>query len=237
MLISGSVAQCITDTINSPELFSIVDLPKYEGLISVFNGKAHEHEKLTAGDITLMPFLDFLASCRMVYDYTHQRIIVYNPNVRYTYVYSLKSQAWGMMLSDIYDNVNSYPEALVMSSKIKDESTVPVLVDFTTPSVDSVTSLIITRPFKLDDPNMFKTIDTIIQRGYFKRENVQQVLYGSNDLYNWHAVWSSADKYLRGFRGTPYKAFRLALICRLDKSENLSGCTVQFNPRRLNQPR
>lgn len=151
-----------------------------------------------------------------------------------------------MMLSDIDDNVNSYPEALAMSTKKKttvDEngiaktSDVPILVDFTIPSTDSITALVITRPFKLDDPNMFKTIDTIIQRGFFKTDSVQQVLYGSNDLYNWHTVWSSSDKFLRGFRGTPYKAFRLALVSRLNKSESLLGCTVQFNPRMVNQPR
>ena len=246
MLISGSQAQCITDSINAPKLFSVADLPKYEGLISVFNGKANDREQLVASDITFLPFLDFLASCRMIYDYTHQHIIVYNPDVRYAYVYSLKSHEWGMMLSDIDDNVNSYPEALAMSTKekvivneegVETKSTIPVLVDFTTPSADSATTLIITRPFKLDDPNMFKTIDTIIQRGFFKRENIRQVLYGSNDFYNWHIVWSSVDKYMRGFRGTPYKAFRLALVCRLNESENLFGCTVQFNPRRLNQPR
>ena len=65
----------------------------------------------------------------------------------------------------------------------------------------------------MDEPDVFKTIDTIIQRGYFKSGHVVQVLYGSNDLFNWHTVWSSTDKYMRGFRGTPYKAFRIALIC------------------------
>ncbi len=246
MLISGSETQCITDIINAPELFSIEDLPKNDALVSIFNSKAHDYEKLTLEDITMLPFLDFLSACRMVYDYTHQRIIVYNPNVRYAYVYSLKSHFWGMMLSDVNDNVNSYPEALAMSKKKKtvvnedgqeSTTTVPVLVDFTQSSADSATGLIITRPFKMSDPNMFKTIDTIIQRGVFKSDNVQQVLYGSNDLYHWHTVWSSKDKFLRGFRGTPYKSFRLAVICSLDKSENLYGCTVQFNPRRLNQLR
>lgn len=264
MLISGSQTQCITDSINAPELFSVADLPKprhkglheglvadrpkpeHDGLVSVFNRKASDHEQVDAADITFLPFLEFLAECGMVYDYTHQRIIVYNQKLRYAYVYSLKSQTWGMMLSDITDSVNSYPEALAMSKKKKtttnedgteEETTVPVLVDFSGQSADSSTGLVITRPFKLDDPNVFKTIDTIIQRGFFKRENVQQVLYGSNDLLHWFPIWSSVDMYLRGFRGSPYKFFRLALVCKLDKSESLFGCTVQFNPRRLNQPR
>jgi len=50
-------------------------------------------------------------------------------------------------------------------------------------------------------------------------------------------VWSSQDQYLRGFRGTPYKYFRLALICNLDEGERLYGFTVQYEPRYLNQPR
>lgn len=246
MLISGSETQCITDVINDWKLFSITDLPKNDALVSIFNSKAHDYEKLTLEDITMIPFLDFISACRMVYDYTHQRIIVYNPTVRYAYVYSLKSHSWGMMLSDVYDNVNSYPEALAMSKKKKtivnddgheSTTTVPVLVDFTQSSVDSTTGLIITRPFKMNAPDMFKTIDTIIQRGFFKSENVQQVLYGSNDLYNWHTVWSSKDRYMRGFSGTPYKSFRLAIIFRLDKAENIYGCSIQYNPRRLNQPR
>lgn len=237
MLISGSQTQCITDTINAPEPFSLDDLPKHEGLIAVFNAKAQDNEKITTGQIALLPFLDFLAECRMIYDYTHQHIIVYNPDVRYAYVYSLKSHSWGMMISDIDDNVNSYPEALAMSTRTKDSGTIPVLVDFTKNTGDSVTAMIITRPVKLDDPNIFKTINTIIQRGIFKREAIRQVLYGSNDLYNWHVVWSSSDKYMRGFRGTPYKAFRLALICRLNKDENIFGCSVQYDPRMLNRPR
>ena len=82
-----------------------------------------------------------------------------------------------------------------------------------------------------------KTIETIIQRGMFRSTHVQQVLYGSNDLFNWHPVWSSVDKIMRGFRGTPYKAFRLALVCKLDKNESIYGCTVVYNPRMTNQVR
>jgi hypothetical protein len=245
MIISGSQTQCITDLINSPEQFSLSDLPRYNQLISVFNGKAQGYEQLTAGGITLLPFLDFLSACRIIYDYTHQLLIAYIPNVLYAFVYSLKSKSWGLMLSEISDNVNSYPEALAMSTKkvttvmdgTETTSTVPILVDFTTPSAESVTALVVTRPFKMGEPNVFKTIDTIIQRGFFDRPNIQQVLYGSNDLYVWHVVWSSSDKYLRGFHGTPYKAFRLALVCSMDKHESLFGCTVQFEPRLLNQPR
>ena len=100
-----------------------------------------------------------------------------------------------------------------------------------------ITALVVTRPFKLGQQDVLKTIDTIIQRGYFRSSHVAQVLYGSRDLFNWHVVWSSADSYLRGLHGTPYKYFRLALICQLGEDESLYGCTVQFTPRLTNKPR
>lgn len=115
MLISGSTAQCISESLNAEDLFSISDLPRSDKLLSVYNGKASENERTALDDIAMIPFFDFLAACRMIYDYTNQHIIVYNPAVRYAYVFSLKSKLWGMMLSDIVNNVNSYPEALAMA--------------------------------------------------------------------------------------------------------------------------
>ena len=135
-----------------------------------------------------------------------------------------------MMSSDIVSNINSYPEALAMAEGSK-------LINLSETDETQVTSLVVTRPFKIGEANVFKTINAIIQRGFFDRSHVRQILYGSNDLFNWHIVWSSEDKYLRGFRGTPYKAYRLALICSLDKAESLYGFTVQYITRMTNQPR
>ncbi len=229
MMISGSEVQCLSDSLKSENLFTVSDLPRCDKIIEIYNSKADESEQLTLGNISLLPFAEFLAGCRMIYDYTNQHIIIYNPAVRYAYVYSLKSRWWGMINTDITDNVNSYPEALAMAGTR--------LVDFSKSNADKITALIVTRPFSMGDPNTFKTVDTIIQRGYIQGAHVSQVLYASNDLFHWHPVWSSVDKYLRGFRGTPYKAFRLALICKFDRQESLYGFTVQFNPRMLNQPR
>lgn len=230
MHISGSSTQCISDILNTEDLFSIADLPKSDALINIFNEKSNESEKITLADITLLPFNEFLRGCRMVYDYTHQHIIVYNSAVRYAYVFSLKSKLWGMMYSDIVANVNSYPEAFAMAEGSR-------LVDFSKSDAENITALIITRPFKMDAPDSFKTINTIIQRGMFHSTHIRQVLYGSNDLIHWHVVWSSVDNIMRGFRGTPYKAYRLALVCRFDKAESIYGCTVAFEPRMTNQVR
>lgn len=230
MLISGSETVCLSEGINSKDYFTIAELPRDDKLIAIYNERAGKDEQITLENSSLLPFRDFLTDCRMIYDYTNQRIIIYNPSVSYAYVYSLKSKLWGMIHSNIADNVNSYPDAIAMLSD-------NTLANFSQSDASGITALVVSRPFKLGYPDALKTIDTIIQRGYFRRDHVSQVLYGSRDLFNWYIVWSSTDKYLRGFRGTPYKYFRLALICKLDKTECIDGCTIQFTPRLTNKPR
>ena len=166
----------------------------------------------------------------MIYDYVHQRVIVYAPGITYAYVYSLKSQQWGMIFSNIASHLNSYPEALAVDNDNN-------IVNFSEPITEQVNCLYVSRPLKLDGPDIHKTIDTIIQRGNFIRGHVSTVLYGSRDLINWHLVWSSKDHYLRGFRGTPYKYFRIAGVANLDPQENIVGASIQFTPKLTNQPR
>ena len=67
--------------------------------------------------------------------------------------------------------------------------------------------------------------------------DILQVLYASNDLDNWAVVWSSADAYLRGFSGSPYKYYRLAVIASLKKGKCLAGCSVSYDARLTAQMR
>lgn len=76
-------------------------------------------------------------------------------------------------------------------------------------------------------------IGTITPTVNVVRCDVKQVLYGSNDLKHWYAVSSSADQYLRGRFGTPYKFFRLLVIApsTLDESKCVTGATFDVQPR------
>lgn len=225
MLIEGSDTKCISDSIDSKVVFDPTTLPGLDKLL--------EEEKIDKAKLTFVPFLQYVSGCRMAYDYIHQRIIVFNPAYAYSYVYSLKDKSWTMMLFSASIPVNDYPNALAQIANGD-------LVSFSDPdttSADSVKSVVITRPIKLDLPYDLKTVETIIQRGHFRHAHVQQVLYGSRDGFNWFPIWSSVDEYLRGFSGSPYKYFRLALITNLKSDENLLGCTVLFTPRMTNRPR
>lgn len=219
MLLSGSHAQCISESIDAEQPFNVMGLPSF----STVGGNLKEC-------LPILPFSQFLKDCGMVYDYVHQRVIVYSPNTTYAYVYSLKTNQWGMMGSSISSHLNAYPEALAVGKNNG-------VLNFSKIGSTSAQCLYVTRPIKLGAPNIHKTISTIIQRGNFLRGDVGSVLYGSRDLYTWHLVWSSKDNFLRGFRGTPYKYFRIAGIATLSEDKSISGASVNYEPRHTNQMR
>lgn len=223
MLISGSQTVCITDYIDSQSPFNALTLPGMEQL-----HKLTGHTSDTC--FPTVPFLTFLGGCSMLYDYVHQHIVVFNKSYTYAYVYSLKSKEWGMMYSTFSSAINSYPDALAMTRDNK-------LVSFSNTDEELSTGLFLTRPIKIETPDVLKTIDTCIQRGMFKRGDVQTVLWGSRDLYSWQLIGSSVDNFLRGVRGTPYKYFRIAGITKLRTEMSLFGVSIQYTPKFTNIPR
>lgn len=225
MLISGSQTQCISEAINSEYPFDALRLPGFDKLHTMLG-----HEPATDKCLPTLSFTKFLKQCRMLYDYVHQRVIVYAPGITYAYVFSLKTNQWGMMFSNIASHLNSYPDALAMDTK-------NAVLNFSVPVTDTVKSLYVTRPLKLEAANVLKTVVSVIQRGLFRKGNVSTALYGSRDLQNWHLVWSSKDNYLQGFRGSPYKYFRIAGVATLSPDENIYGASVEFTPRQTNKPR
>ena len=236
MKLDGSTCSCISDLLNSPKPFVPFGSTAANDVLPGLRNVCGDF----LATINPVPFRTFIQDCSMLYDYPHQRIILYSPTYPYAYAFSLKSKLWGMIPSKIQSTVLDYPYATAMGL---DADSHPVMIDYSREPDESITpapavqGLIITRPLKLDMPDVLKTVESIIQRGQFRKGHVQSVLYGSRDLYNWQLVWSSADHYLRGFRGTPYKYFRLALLCSFDKDESLFGCTVQYQPRYQNQLR
>lgn len=231
MLISGSNSICISDSLDYSKTFQITSLPQSDKLLA-FVG-------FTQADLNYATFHEFVKGCRMLYSYNLQRIIVFNRDYPYAYVYSLKSKSWGMMPSTIAYAIPSYPEAL---AQLEDGTIVDYsgTADTTTEEDGSLTGIkgvLITRPLKLDAPDALKTVDTVIQRGNFQRGHIKTAIYGSRDLINWFVVWTSVDHYLRGFRGTPYKYFRLVLLCDLDPTESVYGCSIQYTPRFTNRLR
>lgn len=209
MQISGSTVSCITDSIDADKPFSPSSLPLLH-LISQ-----------DAAGFKDTPLRQFIKGCSMVYDYTGQQVIVCNPAYNHALVLSLKSGQWAQMAIKIDRAVPSYPNALAMTEDI--------LVDFSTRLYEEVEVSLITRPFKLDAPDVHKTVRQINQRGM--GFTGVQALYASNDLTNWVSVWACGGSRMGAFSGTPYKYYRLAIKLTAVADTSLSGFSVDYVPK------
>lgn len=215
MLLQGSSTVCISDSIkDSPK-----DLPPIGSIGSI------------PSIPSIVPFLSFIQNCRMAYDYTHQRVILFNPAHNYAYIYSIASGHWSIVDSDLQSVFNDYPDTLAMTSGGDLVSlTQPQLTDPVGKALP-VSGVIVTRPLKLGAPNTLKTALNIIQRGMFQRGDVKTILFGSRDLFHWHLIGSSSSHELRNLHGSPYKYFSIVAVATLTPDKSLYGATFEYKPR------
>lgn len=225
MMQQGRNSICITDQLDGYP-FNFMEM-KYAKQIIATN-------ETESGEISYIRFKDYLKSADMIYDYYNNRIIVFNPNQAYAYVYSLKSKMWGTMKNVFNKRVNIYPESYATN---KEGKILNVYVEepyFNTPY------FLCSRPLTISDKEVYKTIFTCIARGYFRKGTngkCAMVLYGSNNLFDWYLIKTSINEYLRGIAGSPYKYFRVALIGNLATNESISGLSAEFQERLQNKLR
>ena len=220
MMIEGSNTTCISQDLDR----DAQDLTAFPHLLDLLNKHNYPIPSVDCN------FKEYIKNCRMVYDYVNQRIIVAKPNATYAYVYSMKSNTWGMIESTIADSINSYPEAYAVDNK-------GALIDFSNPLIQQVKATLLTRPIKFGTPNDLKTIRTIVQRGLIERNDIKSILYGSRDLINWHPLASTTTSFLKGISGTPYKYFRIASMVDFTNDNSLYGATIDVEPKLNNRIR
>ena len=204
-----------------------------------YNKMPHSREILATGKIPSigvayrMTIRQYLKEAEMVFDYYNSRLVLFNPNCKYAYIYSLRSGMWGTIPNKFRSRVNIYPQAYAVSTDGD-------IVDLYNPDADEyVPYFFCTRPMTLDAANVHKTIFSLIVRGYFQPDvkKCGIALYASNNLFDWVLVSTSATQYLRGIAGTPYKYFRIACIGNLRPEESISGCSIDVQPRWNNKLR
>lgn len=222
MLISGSQAQCISEAIDDDGQPFTLQHPAVDDMATMLGL-----------DVGISSFKDFVQECRMIYDYTGQRIIVYNSGYNYAYIYSLESNKWGMMQCNIDYSVRAYPAALAVN---RDGELVNCSVGSGSAAVNA---MLITRPLSLDLPDVQKTVRAVLQRGLFakRRGHVRSILFASRDMLDWFSMMSSKDEDMRGFSGTGFKWFRVGLLLQLDPQESIQGCSIQYDTKYTNRLR
>lgn len=225
MMQQGRNSICITDQLDGCP-FNFMDM-KYANQIIATN-------KTESEEISYIRFRDYLKSADMIYDYYDNRIIVFNPNQAYAYVYSLKSKMWGTMKNVFNKRVNIYPESYATNKEGK------ILNVYVEEPSSNTPYFLCSRPLTISDKEVYKTIFTCIARGYFQKGTNGKcaiVLYGSNNLFDWYLIKTSINEYLRGMAGSPYKYFMVALIGNLATNESISGLSAEFQERLQNKLR
>lgn len=184
-----------------------------------------------ASNVDYAYWREYLKGSKMTYDYHDQRLILFNSEYTYAYVYSLKSGMWGSMKAGFRSCINAYPNALIVD---KDSNIINV---YNSGHGINTDYLVCTRPVALDEMDIHKTLQTLIGRGFFRKGRVGLVAWGSNDLYNWFTIGTSQDHYLRGISGTGYKYFRICFTGLMADDESVSSLTFDIRNKITNRLR
>ena len=113
------------------------------------------------------PFMSFVKSAKIAYDYAGQRLIFISsePGNPFQYIYKIDTQTWHKTAFDglaLETPLNSYPECLVKGeenghARVYDLSTI---LDASRKQ-DTAKGILITRPFDLGMPDVYKSITRI----------------------------------------------------------------------------
>lgn len=94
---------------------------------------------------------------------------------------------------------------------------------------DVAKGILITRPFDLGMPDVFKSITEIKIRGYYDKGNIKYILQGSDNGKDFYTMNS--------LRGKSWKMFRLFILADLEPTERVSWIDIDFEPRYNNRLR
>ena len=178
------------------------------------------------------PFLAFIKQASVAYDYAGERLIFVKKDEKYQYVYKLNTNTWHKVSYgvDLIAPLNSYPECFAQGI-IGDKTVVynlSTILDDTAPE-NTLKGVIATRPFDLDEPDVFKTIKDVRIRGQFPKGAAKFILLGSNDGINFYTIST--------LRGKSWKMFRMIILADLSKDDRISWVDVQYETRFTNKLR
>lgn len=232
MMQRGRESECITDVLDDYP-FDFLSIYSHSTKDKTYPNKLLALGNIPESDVKYVRFRKYLEEAGMIYDYYDSRIIVFNPNYTYAYVYSLKSNMWGTMHNVFNKRVNIYPESYATNKDGK------ILDVYVKEPVGNVPFFLCSRPLTLGQ-DAYKTMFDCITRGYLgsvQAGKCGMVLFGSNDLVNWYYAGSSVNMYLRNLVGSPYKYFRIAIMGNLTTNESISALSTEFQSRLQNRLR
>ena len=226
MLLSGQSIDCISENMNgSPD---IMNDDAVKTLLTEYGA-----EDLLGVISDNTSFMEFMRSARCAYDYTGKRLLFFNKNETYQYVFSIANSSWHKLQAIDFQFtrvLNAYPSAWVTGLYRSSH----YIFDFSTKlgtatDNSSLKGIIITRPLKLDSVDAYKSIARLFPRGDYQKGNVKYIILGSRDNVNY--------TILHSFRGPSFKYFKIVILSNLLPDERLAYLELWYENKFLNKPR
>ena len=178
-------------------------------------------------------FMSYLYGSKMAYDYASDRLIIYNPDKNFSYIYHFSNATVTKMIlgepGGILTSVIDYPDT-ILQDKSGNLYSVYEKEDINS-KADKQLGFVITRPLKFGNAASLKSIKQILNlwSKINADSSVRYLIYGSNDNQKYYKIQSRFGK--------PYKYYRIAIYTDMLPKEALSGTVLTVDERRTNKLR
>lgn len=224
MVIDGSTVNPISSTLDGPS-FIVESVEKLKEIL------INEELYGEIGEIDAVK--DYLASCKISYDYPNSRLILFRDDRIYCYIYSIITGSWATASSTFEHLVNDYPKSYLQKAN-GEVVNISSKVDYD--SSKTVKTFILSRPIKLDD-DAYKTVNMIINRGKIDKSSGAVIVFASSDGFSYYPIGSAVGQQVSRLQGSPYRYFRIAIISTQNMSKALSTTSVYYTQKWRNKAR
>ena len=231
MLMSGSEIICISDYLRG--------IPEWIPLEAVemlnYPSKFAQYMKALSNRVEFSIYLD---GADASYDSEGNRLIVFNEKYDYHYVYAFSTNTWHTCVLVMHNHlirlessVNSYPECYINAHYIELNLYRTYILNMSTKYLSSETqpSIIVSRAYDLNSPDLRKTIKDLRIRGKFAKGAAQYILLGSNDGLEY--------KVVKSLRASSWKFIKVILVSHLQKGDSISWLELEYDTKFENKMR
>lgn len=224
----------VVDGSNVDLLSAELDGPSFDPLTVDRLGDVLAREGLQEEVGSQVPVKDFLAGCRIAYDYPNARLVLLREGSPYALVYSLLSRTWATMSADFVTAVTDYPNSY-LQRETGEVVNISQKQDYDDTSKE-VRTFLLSRPMKLGD-DALKTVNMVINRGHLRRSGGAVVVFASHDGMKYVPIGSAVGYRVTRLQGSPYRYFRVAVVRDMHIGESLAQTSVYFTRKWRNKPR
>lgn len=230
-VVESTVASC-SDMLDGPMVECGTVLPRLRDLFVTPEGAEqdarYEDDSIAALLAFDTPPIDYFRQGRLLYDFTNSRVLVLPRSLPKdkpfpVYVFSVRDLAWStMLLQPMLAAVNSYPYPYVQQA---DGSLMVLDKLYSYADNTYYPGIIVTRP--LSYASVMQALQAYQQVNNCEAHQLL-ILYGSNDLRQWHYIGRSQRSHAAYLPAHAFRYFRIALYLQMHPREKYSSLIIDI---------